>query len=628
MMSKGPDEGVAGAASRGELASLARAYGDEVGRTLRHRLDLTALLFLVLVGTSVVIEHRFHPERARVLTLVFGAEAVVCLVGVLSVRLATRSPGAVSAAVAAALSLLLGWYNGLVAADVERYATAEVCLLTGLVVLLPWGWRAQLLVSVVALVSVGLATPPVAESERIAYAVLAVVAGGTTSVCGALFLHRYRYDAFVRAALQREETEIAEALVLVAETLNAHLDQPDMLERVNRLAVETLGCDWSSTYVADEAGATFRLQADVGLRPELRAELTHLDFRRDAFPVIDALATGEMVEIGDACAQSLVSPELMRRFDTASVLYAPIMRRDRLRGVLVNGYTQRTGLFSAKQRRLAVGIAHATAVALENARLIGDLQAASRLKSEFVATMSHELRTPLNVITGYTDLLAEDVFGPLSDEQRDTLERVRRSAFELLELVNATLDLGRLETGRETVASQPVRLDELFAELDRELEPLRPAAVALHWGNALGQQAVLGDRVKLKTVIKNLVGNALKFTPAGRVDVAAFVAEGVLTVKIRDTGSGIASEHLPVIFDMFRQVDGSSTRRFGGVGLGLHIVRRLVTALGGTVSVQSAVDVGSTFTVTVPTRVLRPETPSRVGSDRESAATQPSRVNQ
>src|SRR5262249_13740444 len=148
---------------------------------------------------------------------------------------------------------------------------------------------------------------------------------------------------------------------------------------------------------------------------------------------------------------------------------------------------------------------------------------------------------------GYADLLAEGTFGPLAGEQLDKVERVRRSAFELLDLVNATLDLGRLEAGQETVERGMVDVEALFAELGGELEALVPPAVVLHWQNQLGSTPVLGDRAKLKTVVKNLVGNALKFTPAGRVDVLASATDGALTLEVRDTGIGIAAENLPLI---------------------------------------------------------------------------------
>jgi signal transduction histidine kinase len=585
-----------------ERAALLAAYRAETARVLRPRLDLTAAFFLLFMGTAIALEHVYYPARAASAVLAYAAEMLVCLLVVGACRLPRfRSRSVLAATVlGCTLAVLMSAYNASVAGGAERLAMAQVCLLTSLVVLLPWGWRAQLAVSLTALASFAVAAPYLTPPDTFAYAIIASLTAATTSVGGAFFLERYRFQAFVQASRQAEEAAIAAALLHVAETLNAHLDQPDMLEQVNRLAVEALDCDWSSTFVWEESREAFRLGANVGTRPEVRAELEQLRFAWDSLPLLAVIRRGEAVEMPDVGRQTLVPVELQRRLEVASALYVPISRRDEVVGVLVHGYRTRTGPFSARQRRLALGIAHATAVALENARLIADLHEADRLKSEFVSTMSHELRTPLNVVTGYVDLLAEEAFGPLTPSQHDTLRSVRRSAFELLELINATLDLGRLEARREPVAIGPVAVEEIFADLDRDLRALVPPAVTLSWTSGLAGTPVLSDGVKLKTILKNLVGNALKFTRAGRVEVRAALERGALSLAVRDTGIGIAADDLPRIFEKFRQLDGSSTRHFGGVGLGLYIVKQLVELLGGTITVDSTPGVGSTFTVTLP----------------------------
>jgi signal transduction histidine kinase len=252
-------------------------------------------------------------------------------------------------------------------------------------------------------------------------------------------------------------------------------------------------------------------------------------------------------------------------------------------------------------------LAALAASAIEKVRLVArlehqraDLRAAHQLKANFIATMSHELRTPLNVILGYTDLLADEAFGPLPADQLDVVRRVQTSARELFELVTATLDLSRLEAGESPLALERVDLDALCAELHHEtVAKLVDPAIVLDW-DVRNLPTIETDRGKLATVLRNLLANAVKFTPGGTITVRARVEPSTVVFAVADTGIGIAPDDVSAIFEMFRQLEPPDTRRFGGVGLGLYVVRRVVEQLGGEVQVWSTPGVGSCFLVHLP----------------------------
>jgi signal transduction histidine kinase len=215
--------------------------------------------------------------------------------------------------------------------------------------------------------------------------------------------------------------------------------------------------------------------------------------------------------------------------------------------------------------------------------------------------MSHELRTPLNIIIGYTGLLREGAFGPLTPDQAETQERVDTKARELLDLIAATLDLSRLDTGRVKVDRGDIDLVALFREIDAETcEARHKPGVAYVCRLAPGLPALISDAQKLKIVVKNLVLNAAKFTDQGEIAVVVQPRNGGVEISVADTGIGIAPQILPHIFEPFRQADSSPTRRHDGVGLGLYIVRRFLDVLGGAIDVASQPGRGSTFRVWLP----------------------------
>lgn len=228
-------------------------------------------------------------------------------------------------------------------------------------------------------------------------------------------------------------------------------------------------------------------------------------------------------------------------------------------------------------------------------------EAADRTKTEFLATMSHELRTPLNVILGYTQLFLDGAFDTLTPDQTHGLQRMDKNARELLDLICAVLDVSRLEAGRLPVDFKEVQIAELLQEVEAETQEVRAQTSADSvWKVEKGLPSLYTDPGKLKVVIKNLIGNAVKFTEKGSITVDAHNHCGGVEIDVSDTGIGIPSAELPIIFEPFRQLEIAPKHRPGGTGLGLHIVKRLLELLGGKIAVESEVGRGSTFHVQVP----------------------------
>ena len=285
-----------------------------------------------------------------------------------------------------------------------------------------------------------------------------------------------------------------------------------------------------------------------------------------------------------------------------AVMCLALRRGSKVVGFQTVGPWDKEALPTNAQLRIARGLSQIASLALANASLLEEAEATSRVKTDFLATMSHELRTPCHVILGYLQLVMDGGLDPLTSKQHRALGKVYDNARELLDLVNTTLDLSSIEAGRFSVSSEEVSLRDLIAEIIRESEPLRLEKTAVELVCRVPPKipALFIDRRKLKITLKNLVNNALKFTERGRVEIDVKQGNDAIAIAVSDTGVGIDPDLIPVVFEMFRQGDSSVNRKYGGAGLGLHIVKRMVELLGGSVSVESEVGRGSIFTLELP----------------------------
>ena len=266
------------------------------------------------------------------------------------------------------------------------------------------------------------------------------------------------------------------------------------------------------------------------------------------------------------------------------------------------------GVFTEQHERLAVGVAAWASVALENSRLYADAQTANRMKDEFLAVLSHELRTPLNAIVGYSRLLRGNILS--GEKAARGLETLERNATWLTQIVEDVLDVSRIVAGKIRLDVQPVELPLI---VDNAVATVQPAADAkqVRLQTIVDPRVgpVSGDPSRLQQVVWNLLTNAVKFTPKkGRVQVRLERVNSHVEIVVSDTGMGIGPDFLPYVFERFRQAEAGTTRKTGGLGLGLAIVRHIVEMHGGTVEASSAGEgQGATFRVRLPLMIVHPE---------------------
>ncbi len=239
---------------------------------------------------------------------------------------------------------------------------------------------------------------------------------------------------------------------------------------------------------------------------------------------------------------------------------------------------------------------------LADARRLAESEAANSAKSEFLTTMSHELRTPLNAIGGYTDLLSLGLGGPITSQQIDFLERIRRSQQHLMGIISDLLNFSRIEAGNLTYTIEPLLLDHVIEIVITLAEPIAAAgSVLLRRDKSANNAAAAADRTKVEQILLNVLTNAIKFTrPGGSVTVQTSVTAETASIAVVDTGAGIPKEKLEAIFEPFVQLGRSLSSAHEGMGLGLSISRDLARAMGGDLTVASVPGTGSTFTLTLP----------------------------
>jgi signal transduction histidine kinase len=428
----------------------------------------------------------------------------------------------------------------------------------------------------------------------------------------------------VRIPVDTEDTAIRE-LVAVREIVHAFLTA-DRAEEVFQFALERVsplvGASFASVYLVERGEEVMRLAAAYNWPERFRPFLGEMRVRLGRGPSGEAASERHVVQVPDVFADTSLADwqDVASEMGFRAIIALPLQTRTGVLGAVAFYFAESEG-FDRVERGLLRTVADQMAATAEKAALIEELRRANaalvesnaelerqyvaalearRLKDEFLANMSHELRTPLTAVLGYTYLIQEGLAGPLTDEQRTTLAQVTSSSERLLTLIDDLLDLTTLKRGEVTLH---VDTFDAHGALNEAIASAKgpQKGVALHIEPPPDPPLqIQSDRRKVVRILANLLSNAFKFTSRGEIRASVTLGDGMVRFVVEDTGIGIALDAQDLIFDEFRQVDGSVTRRYGGSGLGLALSRRLARLLGGDITLRSAPNEGSTFVVELP----------------------------
>ena len=420
----------------------------------------------------------------------------------------------------------------------------------------------------------------------------------------------------VRDVTRRKRGEAAQRYLADATAaLASSLDYEQTLQRVAHLAIPHLA-DWCMVYMVDDADA-IRLLA-VAHQDETKTELAWQVEREDALTeggaVPKAIRTGQSelyphlpTPQPDTPTHGVRRLELARQMGLRSVMIVPLVARGRTLGALSFATAESGRTYGPADLALAEELARRAALAIDNARLYQRAQEANRAKDEFLATLSHELRTPLTPIIGWIHMLGTGQTD--AADVRHGLGVIDKNSQALARLINDLLDMSAILNGKMRVDRLPVTIEHVLREACEtvRLEAAR-RGIEIELANCPTAELIVvaGDRTRLGQVCWNLINNAAKFSnDGGRVRVRCEADEKEVRIHVEDEGVGITPEFLPHVFERFRQADMSATKRHGGLGIGLALVKSFVEAHGGTVHAESAGEgQGSRFTVRLPRMAL------------------------